>query len=488
MLSLKTLLNPAPAGPEHSTSFRPSPTLSSPAFSFTPEISTSSMDRSMIPRLRTPKEPKNMAKSKLRGPIKYPPFENLDNASLVEIRRFQVQHFGHIHQSCLHIPYNSGKKDFYEKTGRESFEVFRYEFRAPGNDAEFAVMWDYNVGLVRMTPFFKCCQYGKTMPAKMLSLNPGLKDITHSITGGSIAAQGYWMPYRCARAVCATFCFHIAGALIPIFGPSFPADCIHPDSPDFARMVINPQFVMEATREAEIAKRLYSNNVAATFNGATSFPRYDRPATSSPYVPEERTVRPRPRLVCDPAWLSDGDVEGHHSAPNSASSTGSGLHGYMITSRPGSSWASTGPPGPPIPPHESYHHPSPWLSAVPRIAPIHPQHTFPGASWGSKRRFDYEDEEYMHEGSASPNISMGSAVMTASPEASPARDHIRAEVPSHDPAQKSAAMLLLNLSMPEHGQSSGDMSSPSFASIGVASPGSSVGEVHRKKRQRATSF
>lgn len=28
------------------------------------------------------------------------------------------------------------------------------------------------------------------MPAKMLNMNPGLKDITHSITGGAILAQG----------------------------------------------------------------------------------------------------------------------------------------------------------------------------------------------------------------------------------------------------------------------------------------------------------
>lgn len=39
--------------------------------------------------------------------------------------------------------------------------VFKYEFRVPGDDTEYTVMWDYNVGLVRMTPFFKCCQYGK---------------------------------------------------------------------------------------------------------------------------------------------------------------------------------------------------------------------------------------------------------------------------------------------------------------------------------------
>jgi hypothetical protein len=30
----------------------------------------------------------------------------------------------------------------------------------------------------------------KTMPAKMININPGLRDIAHSITGGALAAQG----------------------------------------------------------------------------------------------------------------------------------------------------------------------------------------------------------------------------------------------------------------------------------------------------------
>jgi hypothetical protein len=73
-------------------------------------------------------------------------------------------------------------------------------------------MWDYNIGLVRITPFFKCCKYSKvdynsfseiyvnstdreqTTPAKMLNMNPGLKEITHSITGGALAAQGKFLP------------------------------------------------------------------------------------------------------------------------------------------------------------------------------------------------------------------------------------------------------------------------------------------------------
>jgi hypothetical protein len=39
--------------------------------------------------------------------------------------------------------------------------VFQYSFKLPDEDAEYTIMWDYNVGLVRMTPFFKCCKYSK---------------------------------------------------------------------------------------------------------------------------------------------------------------------------------------------------------------------------------------------------------------------------------------------------------------------------------------
>jgi hypothetical protein len=75
-------------------------------------------------------------------------------------------------------------------------------------------MWDYNVGLVRITPFFKSCNYSKvsasssaadhlpnadssqTTPARMLNVNPGLKQNTFSITGGALAAQGTYRQSR----------------------------------------------------------------------------------------------------------------------------------------------------------------------------------------------------------------------------------------------------------------------------------------------------
>jgi len=41
--------------------------------------------------------------------------------------------------------------------------VFQYTFRVRGNDKEWTVMWDYNIGLVRITPFFKCLGYAKVL-------------------------------------------------------------------------------------------------------------------------------------------------------------------------------------------------------------------------------------------------------------------------------------------------------------------------------------
>lgn len=150
------------------------------------------------PPARMAKETSSFVKSRAKGTVNYPPYEALDDASLREIRHYQIHPFGRIQEFCRHIPYNSGKKNFFDKTGRESFEgeqaeqkdaahpkvgisarppppkhsprvldadlphaVFQYTFKVPGDESEYTVMWDYNVGLVRMTPFFKCCKYSK---------------------------------------------------------------------------------------------------------------------------------------------------------------------------------------------------------------------------------------------------------------------------------------------------------------------------------------
>ncbi|KAI1369430.1 hypothetical protein F5Y08DRAFT_325436 [Xylaria arbuscula] len=400
MLSLSSLLNPVPQGPSNDDDFSPSPMFSSPTESCGEEPFSPS--RSTMPKHKMPKDAAVFTKGKTKGAINFSPYEDLDEESLRHTRIFEVFPLGRIREFSRHIPYNSGKKDFFEKTGRESFEVFQYVFKVPGDDTEYAVMWDYNVGLVRMTPFFKCCKYPKTTPAKMLNSNPGLKEITHSITGGSIMAQGYWMPYQCAKAVCATFCHNISGALIPIFGPDFPALCAQVDAPEYSRMVIDPTIVIQSTREAEYYRRLYSNTASVRSQSRNDSyinrspkrehrelrdpyedhdrrqPRYyaRKPAVSTPrsdhstYTTDtEGEVLP----LLDRASLTRGPTPYQH--PRFPHSTIPPIVPPSRTSHvnnsSGSSWTPANAP------HMSTHHrhsseyqtngPSPWLSAIPRF-------------------------------------------------------------------------------------------------------------------------
>ncbi|KAH7083248.1 hypothetical protein BKA63DRAFT_402686 [Paraphoma chrysanthemicola] len=191
--------------------------------------------------------------NKIVGIVNYPPYEAGDDQDLVtEHRRFQMFPLGEIRKKGVrHIPYNSDKKDFLDKTGRDAFEMFQYTYKRPGEEKDYVVVWDYNVGLVRMTPFFKSCKYSKTIPAKALRENPGLKDISYSITGGALVCQGYWMPYQAAKAIVSTFCYDIRWALTPVFGNDFPSMCLHPKDPGFAKFLIDPAIVQYCTMETD---------------------------------------------------------------------------------------------------------------------------------------------------------------------------------------------------------------------------------------------
>lgn len=67
------------------------------------------------------------------------------------------------------------------------------------------------------------------------------------------------MPYACAKAVCATFCYQIAGALIPLFGPDFPSECISPGEPRYGIMIIKPELISDTVRKAQELYQRYGN-------------------------------------------------------------------------------------------------------------------------------------------------------------------------------------------------------------------------------------
>ncbi|KAJ5156834.1 hypothetical protein N7492_009637 [Penicillium capsulatum] len=250
---------------------------------------------SSLEREKKPKMAKDSAvfrKGNTQGEVRYPPCE-VRSPELARIHReFKLHPFGSIAEYPRHIPYQSEKKSFQEKTGRDSFHVFQYTFQIPGEDQVWTVMWDYNIGLVRTTHLFKCMNHTKTAPGRVLSRNQGLREICHSITGGALAAQGYWMPFEAAKAITATFCWNIRHVLTPLFGIDFPAMCTPPAdrTHNFEHAIIDPAIVQKCTELAN-----YYRSLELQSNHSSS--RRPSPASSLPPSLMDHTVGYRSRHV-----------------------------------------------------------------------------------------------------------------------------------------------------------------------------------------------
>ncbi|KAK7509612.1 transcription regulator HTH, apses-type DNA-binding domain-containing protein, partial [Phyllosticta citricarpa] len=236
MIKIQSLLNPLSEASLGRHSPPPSPHLSD------------------VHRQKVSKTAAVFVKGEPKGEVRYPPHEIDDDDELAaELLKYRITPtpLRDIKKYPRHIPYNSDKKSFLTKTGREAFEVFQYTYKVPGDSTEYVVMWDYNIGLTRITPFFKSCKYPKTTPAKALRINNGLGAISYSITGGALAAQGYWMPFEAAKAVAATFCYPICHALTPIFGRDFVDMCTLPSDASYASFKIQDDIVRSSTQQTE---------------------------------------------------------------------------------------------------------------------------------------------------------------------------------------------------------------------------------------------
>lgn len=111
MASIQSLLNPAP---EPVPFCRPSPTLTS---------SSTLNSRAPPPkRQKLTKDAPVFTRGKIRGELRYPPCEERDEELARLHREYQIHPMGRIAEYPRHIPYNSDKKSFQERTGRESFE------------------------------------------------------------------------------------------------------------------------------------------------------------------------------------------------------------------------------------------------------------------------------------------------------------------------------------------------------------------------------
>lgn len=218
------------------------------------------------------------------------------------------------------------------------------------------------------------------------------------------------MPYQCARAVCATFCHNISGALIPIFGPDFPSLCTQVDAPEYSRMIIDQAIVIRSTQEAEYYRRLYGNTANSRNDDGNISPKRDRRVFRSPY---DDTSRHHPRYR---VWKTYATTPGSENSPYATDTDGdispitdrtalirdppiqlprfphSPIPSMIVPLRQqshirnsSSGWTPANSPLPSAHSHQNTEYqaygPSPWPSAISRFtATAHPQPSSPYTS------------------------------------------------------------------------------------------------------------
>lgn len=113
MMKIQSLLNPLSVENrvDHRSGWEEPTTPSSPSVTTEPK------------RQKISKVAAVFVKGKAKGDVRYPPYENVDDPELAaEHRKYQIYPMDHIRDYPRHIPYNSEKKSFLAKTGREAFE------------------------------------------------------------------------------------------------------------------------------------------------------------------------------------------------------------------------------------------------------------------------------------------------------------------------------------------------------------------------------
>lgn len=115
MVPVASLLNPSPPSFERLRD--------------TPDSVSSSRQTSPYPSSLLPLKKQKMSKGaatfikgKPKGEVNYPPYEIQNTTIAAEYHKYEVQPVGRISDYPKRIPYNSDKKTFQQKTGRDGFE------------------------------------------------------------------------------------------------------------------------------------------------------------------------------------------------------------------------------------------------------------------------------------------------------------------------------------------------------------------------------
>lgn len=148
---------------------------------------------------------------------------------------------------------------------RNFLTVYEYAIR------ENFVIWDYYTGYVHLTGLWKAAGNSKADIVKLLDSCPELEPVLRRVRGGFLKIQGTWVPYDVARRLALRVCWPIRFSLIPLFGATFPQECLKPHQLGFGQLQLR--------RQSDSATVIYRKQPLPRLRTMSG------PSTVAPYVP-----------------------------------------------------------------------------------------------------------------------------------------------------------------------------------------------------------
>lgn len=100
-------------------------------------------------------------------------------------------------------------------------------------------MWDYTSGFVHLTGIWKALGNSKADIVRLVENHPELEGVIRRIRGGFLKIQGTWVPFELCKRLALRTCYTIRHALISVFGPDFPDECLKPDAKGYGTLTLD---------------------------------------------------------------------------------------------------------------------------------------------------------------------------------------------------------------------------------------------------------
>lgn len=139
-------------------------------------------------------------------------------------------------------PKNILKRKYATSVDERNFlTVFEYSI-----DGGHTILWDYFTGHVHLAGIWKATGNSKADIARLVENSPELEPVLRRVRGGFLKIQGTWVPYDVARELARRVCYYIRFALVPLFGDSFPRECLSPSDPGFGQLLLKDEADVKA--------------------------------------------------------------------------------------------------------------------------------------------------------------------------------------------------------------------------------------------------